>query len=300
MRVFLSWSKRRSHEVAKAWRDFLPDVLQVVKTFISSADLEAGVRWTADLADALGDMDHGIIIVTPENREEPWIHFEAGALSKKPGKSKVVPFLYDVDGSQVHPSLAQVNYRSNTREGVMQIVTSINNDLGEFALDMGRLTRAFEKHFPDFESKLKAIPPLTEDEQKGVKPERKVEDMVAEMLRLMRQGQRSPRLANEDKRLAVMARFNKVFEAATLLSQWLLMEGRDKTKDADFLGEFQASFQNFVMACGNQLTSALSERLRIFYKIVERWDAEHMPEASEALDNANLFRDLLVRWQMES
>jgi len=186
MRVFLSWSRRRSKAVAEAWALFLPDVLQVVRTFLSSVDLEAGVRWTDDLADALGDMDHGLICVTPENREEPWIHFEAGALSKKPGKSKVVPFLYELDGSQLHASLAQFNYRPFTKEGVFQIVSSINNDLSEYALDPGRLQRAFETYYPDFETRLNEIPKLTEDEQKGVKPERKLEEVVAEILSVVR------------------------------------------------------------------------------------------------------------------
>jgi TIR domain len=227
MRVFLSWSKRRSKAVAEAWHTFLPDVLQVVKTFLSSADLEAGVRWTADLADALGDMDHGIIVVTPENREEPWIHFEAGALSKKPGKAKVVPFLYDVDGSQVHPSLAQFNYRPFTREGVFQIVTSINNDLGELALDPGRLQRAFEKHFPDFEKRLKDIPPLSDDEKQGVKPERKVEDMVAEMLGLLRQRPTPNRAAT------IKERQSQVLAAAELIKILELTFEADKVKSED-------------------------------------------------------------------
>lgn len=253
MRVFLSWSKRRSKAVAEAWHAFLPDVLQVVKTFLSSADLEAGVRWTADLADALGDMDHGIIIVTPENREEPWIHFEAGALSKKPGKSKVVPFLYDVDGSQIHASLAQFNYRPFTREGVFQIVTSINNDLGEFTLDPGRLQRAFDKHYPDFESKLKAIPPLTEDEQKDVKPDRKLEDMVAEILQLARTGQRRTGQTAREHAMAMHEAFRSIVNTALWHKQQLEKDGTRLDHAASTLRDELARFgDRWAMTANNR------------------------------------------------
>ena len=35
----------------------------------------------------------GIICVTPDNMREPWLHFEAGALSKSVKQAQVHPFL---------------------------------------------------------------------------------------------------------------------------------------------------------------------------------------------------------------
>jgi hypothetical protein len=186
MRVFLSWSQRRSRAIAELWRNFLPDVIQSVRTFLSSVDLEAGARWTADLADALGDMDHGIICITPENKLEPWIHFEAGALSKNVGKAKVIPCLYDISVAQLPPSLGQFNCRAMDRVGVWDIVTSINNDLSDGGLDAIRLKKAFDKHFPDFQAELGAIAVLSDEEKAGVKPDKSLEQMVAEILTTLR------------------------------------------------------------------------------------------------------------------
>jgi len=221
MRVFLSWSKRRSKAVADAWAVFLPDIIQSLETFLSSVDLEAGVRWTSDLADALGDMDHGIICVTPENREEPWIHFEAGALSKNPGKSKVMPCLFEIDILQLPPSLAQFNCRKCDEAGVWEIVKSINNDLKKGALDSIRLRKAFEKHFPDFKARLDKVEALSDGEKAAVKPERKADDMAAETLTLVRQLVKQqaapPRVVavatlSESDRAAVLQDFDDIVE----------------------------------------------------------------------------------------
>ena len=52
MRVFIIWSGERSGTVAVTLRDWLPDVLQKVQPWIS-ADIEAGVRWSSEIAEQL-------------------------------------------------------------------------------------------------------------------------------------------------------------------------------------------------------------------------------------------------------
>ena len=82
MKVFISWSGERSRSIAEALREWLPDVIQAVKPWLSAEDIDKGARWSSDLAHELEDAHVGVICLTPENLEEPWIHFEAGALSK--------------------------------------------------------------------------------------------------------------------------------------------------------------------------------------------------------------------------
>ena len=93
MKVFLGWSGEVSHDVALALHSWLPRVIQVVRPYVSSEDIAQGARWSAAIAAELGTSNFGIICVTKENVNSPWINFEAGALSREIDKSRVSPFL---------------------------------------------------------------------------------------------------------------------------------------------------------------------------------------------------------------
>ena len=80
MKVFLSWSGKTSRQVAQAFHDWLPFVIQAVKPFISTGDIDKGKRWSDVLSSELTETAYGILIITPDNFDKPWIHFEAGAL----------------------------------------------------------------------------------------------------------------------------------------------------------------------------------------------------------------------------
>ena len=50
---------------------------------MSDTDIEKGARWENEISLRLAESDLGIICLTPDNLEEPWVLFEAGALAKK-------------------------------------------------------------------------------------------------------------------------------------------------------------------------------------------------------------------------
>jgi hypothetical protein len=185
MKVFLSWSGDRSHAVANAWEAFVPCVIQSVRTFLSSSDLEAGARWGEGLDVALEEADIGILCLTQENIAEPWILFEAGALAKRVGTARVVPFLLDLTPGQLKAPLGRFNAREFKREDVLGILGMIRNQHDLPArLDAATFNRSFDAFYPAFEKAIKDIP-APDPKKKPTK--RNQEDMFEEILGLLRQ-----------------------------------------------------------------------------------------------------------------
>lgn len=89
MKIFISWSGEISHQVAVVLRDWLPLVIQSIEPYVSSEDIDKGARWSSDIATELDDSSFGILCVTEDNFEAPWLNFEAGALGKSVEKSNV-------------------------------------------------------------------------------------------------------------------------------------------------------------------------------------------------------------------
>ena len=118
MKVFLSWSGNLSLKITLALRDWLPSVIQAVKPYVSSEDIDKGTRWSTDIAKELESSSYGILCITSANMEAPWVNFEAGALSKAIDKSDVAPFLFNVKRSEVQGPLLQFQstvYEKNER-----------------------------------------------------------------------------------------------------------------------------------------------------------------------------------------
>ena len=186
MKVFISWSGERSKAVAQALRDWLPNVIQAVEPWMSEADIAKGARWTLDMARELDETRVGIICLTPENLNAPWILFEAGALSKKrfAEASYVCTYLFDVVPAEAEEPWAQFQHTIANKEDTKRLLQTINNQVldDDEALSEERLNRAFEKWWPELEGVLTSVPAVEE------KPElqRSVPDMVEEILALVR------------------------------------------------------------------------------------------------------------------
>lgn len=93
MKIFLSWSGAESHALAKVLHEWLPDVLPFVDPWMSSEDIAKGRRWAADIGESLEGSSYCIVCVTPGVKRQPWVNFEAGAVSKIVKRSRVSPLL---------------------------------------------------------------------------------------------------------------------------------------------------------------------------------------------------------------
>ncbi len=160
MKVFLSWSGELSHKIAVELRDWLPFVIQSVQPYVSSEDIDKGTRWSIDIAKELEDSSFGILCVTPQNLEAPWINFEAGALSKAFNNSNVSPFLFGLKPSDLKKSpLLQFQSTLYEKKDFIKLVLSINNALGKDKLDETKLKKTFEVWWDNLKSKLDSFLP---------------------------------------------------------------------------------------------------------------------------------------------
>jgi hypothetical protein len=190
MKVFLSWSGQRSRGAAEALRDWLPDVIQGVEPWMSKIDIEAGARWRQEVATELDASKFGILCLTPDNQSAPWILFEAGALAKTIPDTFVCPYLIDLSPTDLRAGpLTEFQAKRANKLETWEMVATINRARKEHALDETRLRRTYEKFWPDLEQKLGALPP----EAQAPAP-RRVEDMVEEILDLVRTLSRRPTL----------------------------------------------------------------------------------------------------------
>lgn len=148
MRVFLSWSGARSRAVAEALRLTLPDMVQGVTAFMSKRDLESGERWSLAVADELDRSDFGILCLTPENIDQPWLLFEAGALSKRMGSHACGLLLGDLTATAIAGPLSQFQHRAFGENDIKHLVLDINNQQSA-KLTESQIDRIFPKHWPD-------------------------------------------------------------------------------------------------------------------------------------------------------
>lgn len=191
MKIFLSWSGDISHKVACAFRDWLPSVIQSITPYVSSEDIDKGARWSSDIAKELNESSYGIIVVTEENIVAPWVHFEAGALSKSIDKSFVTPFLFNIKRSDV-PNGPLLQFQSTVfdKEDIFKLLQSINRRLEEKdMLNEQRLEKAFEVWWPQLKIQLDKLianipsnPKFKKDVEKN--------DILEELLELVRNQQR--------------------------------------------------------------------------------------------------------------
>jgi len=183
LKVFITWSGAKSKEVALALREWIPDVLNNAKAWMSEVDIGAGERWSAAVATELESTRCGIICLSKSNLHQPWILFETGALAKSLADTYVAPYLIDLEPSDIPQGpLAQFQAKRANREGTFQLIQTLNTALGDSGIAEDRLLRNFNRCWPDLEKRLVAAAGLED----SAVTRRSVDDMVAEILDTVR------------------------------------------------------------------------------------------------------------------
>lgn len=180
MKVFLSWSGVRSREVADALKDWISCVIQAVKPWVSTQDIDRGAIWFSEIGAQLQDTAVGVICLTKENKERPWILFEAGALAKGLTTSRVCTFLIDLQPADVREPLSQFNHTFPAKDSMLALLRTLNAALGDRALDPKILDQVFDTYYPQFDDRFRQI--LVNTPDAAAEPPKAPEDALNEIL----------------------------------------------------------------------------------------------------------------------
>ena len=156
-KVFISWGGNLSKRLAEEIKKWLPSVLQFVKPYFTPDDIEKGARWESNIAQELSSSNIGIICLTKDNINRPWILFEAGALSKNLDKSNVCTILFNVDSSEITGPLTCFQATKFDEADFKKLIKTINNTGGESKLEPAVLDEVFNMWWPKLKGRIEQI-----------------------------------------------------------------------------------------------------------------------------------------------
>jgi hypothetical protein len=191
MRIFTSWSGDRSKAAALGLKSLLQDLFEeTVQVFVSD-HISPGEAWAQRLGTELEQSEFGILCLTHDNWQSPWLLFEAGAIAKKFASSRVVPYLIDeLPGASERSPLAQFQHVRADRDGTYRLVEAINSSRDNPKPD-DRLRRSFEKWWPDLDQTLRTVQ-ASNPAQPPVRSDRELIETILQRLETWSQTRRDP------------------------------------------------------------------------------------------------------------
>ena len=184
-KVFISWSGELSRKLGEALRNWLPAALQYVKPYFTPDDVEKGAKWSAEITKELESSNVGIICLTHDNTEKPWILFEAGALSKSIEKSRVCTLLFNLEPTDVKGPLTSFQATKFIEGDFKRLVSTINSVAGDSKLDHAVLDNVFAMWWPRLEEQVnEIIKSHVESKEDGKRSDRDILEEILELNRM--------------------------------------------------------------------------------------------------------------------
>ncbi|MGF2109286.1 hypothetical protein ACQUEE_00870 [Enterococcus casseliflavus] len=153
MDLFLSWSTDRSKKLACIFNNWVTKVIPQLEVYYSPNDIQPGERWSDSIKDGLKGNPMGIFFVVEENIVQPWLNFEAGAISNQVGNTNVIPLLHDIEPSRITGPLTQFQAIAYNKDDFRRLIRLINVNITDVRqIDQSILDEIFDKWYPDFEN----------------------------------------------------------------------------------------------------------------------------------------------------
>ncbi|MGD0126457.1 MAG: hypothetical protein ABSF46_13930 [Terriglobia bacterium] len=162
-------------------------MINAVKPWMSEADIDKGSQWHSELHSHLQDTAAGIVCLTPDNREAPWLLFEAGSLANAVGRGLVCTYLHRLKTIDLKEPLSQFQATVAEKEDTRRLVQTINRALSVGRVPDGQLNSAFDMCWPKLETALMDASKLDQ----GTEPVKREErDILEDMYVLVREQSR--------------------------------------------------------------------------------------------------------------
>lgn len=109
------------------------------------------------MTDEIKDVSIGIVCLTPENINSPWLHFEAGAVAKAIEGTHVCTYLYKLTPTDISGPLSEFQHTIGNEEDTKNLITTLNATSSD-PLPEQKLNILFRKFWPELEKELAEIP----------------------------------------------------------------------------------------------------------------------------------------------
>jgi len=193
MKVFISWSGERSKEAANILHWWLPKVIQALEPWVSGRDIQPGASWFEVLRKELSDSQFGVLCLTAENLQAPWLFFEAGAIWKGLPDARPCAYLLGLSPADVSAPLTQFQLTEAKQEDTWKLVLSLNASLGQNRLSEGALKEQFEVWWPKLEDRLAGVL----SQQVAPNPRRSDRELLEEILDITRRQSSGPQVTRD-------------------------------------------------------------------------------------------------------
>jgi hypothetical protein len=230
MKIFISQSGDRSNALAHQLKELVRLLVNEAEPWVSDEGIEKGTRSLTVLAETLEGSVAGIICLTSENLTEPWILFEAGALSKRQ-RDHVWTVLLDIENEQVEPPLGQFQHSKADKDDLYKVIQSING-FSPKPKPEGDLKTIFEALWPQFGPAIEEI--RKQAPKGGVRARRLPEEISLEALSTSREVLRrvEEMAARTDKTfLIVAAVYKAIFDSPAPTFRELLNQVRQPSQE---------------------------------------------------------------------
>lgn len=159
-------------------------VIQECSDPFLSSNTDKGDPWFSTIDEALKTAKVGLVFITAENQNEPWLNFESGALITRLGDRRLCPVLVGLSKSDYAGPMKNLQLTDlSDKDDMMALLTTINSECDR-PLGESVLRATFDREWPDLDA---AVIKAREEDTSGMTtPPRGLDEKVDEVLEIVR------------------------------------------------------------------------------------------------------------------